>query len=265
MLRPARIGRRNAARARPCYTARARGSGERREEEGMAASPEDGRLLELFGDLRVADVRDGMDWCSMHGFGSMDPGIRPLFRVRSVGIARTCRYLPFEGPIPRPPAEEYRQWSDWYYGNVCTYPWMDDIREGDFIVIDQSDVDAGLMGSANGLAGFNKGARGFVTNGGVRDTDELIAEKVPFWSRMVSKSMVQARLRFDGKDVPVCVGGIPVRPGDVVVADGDGVIVVPRGMAIEVAKYAAQELSSDKVVRRRLYAEAGLAPDGTVR
>ncbi len=221
-------------------------------------------LLALYKDLRVSDVRDGMDWNGMHHYGSMSPDLKPLFRTRVVGIARTCRYLPFRGPLPKFTPEEYRQWSDWYYGNVCTYPWMKEIEQGDFIVIDQSGVDAGLMGSANGLAAFGSGARGFVTNGGVRDTDELILQKVPFWSRFVSQSMVQGRLAFDAKDVPVAVGGVVVRSGDVVVADGDGIIVVPREIAFDVAKYAAQELRSDKAARRKLYGEVGLELDGTV-
>ena len=136
-------------------------------------------LLKLFEGLRVADVRDGMDWNMMHGYGSMSYDMRPLFRTRVVGIARTVRYLPYEGPVPKMKPEEYTEWVKWYYGNVCTYPWMEDIQPGDFIVIDQSGVNAGLMGSNNGLYGFRKGARGYVIEGGVRDTDELILQKVP--------------------------------------------------------------------------------------
>ena len=54
-------------------------------------------LLDLYAGLRVADVRDGMDWCMMHNQGSMWPRIRPLYRTHAIGIARTARYLPF-GP-----------------------------------------------------------------------------------------------------------------------------------------------------------------------
>jgi 4-hydroxy-4-methyl-2-oxoglutarate aldolase len=57
---------------------------------------------------------------------------------------------------------------------------------------------------------------------------------------------------------------VTVFPGDVVVADGDGVIVVPSGMALEVAKYADQELQSDKAARKKLYEAAGLPPDKSV-
>ena len=222
----------------------------------MANERED--LLALYADLRVADVRDGMDWNMMHHYGSMRPAIRPLWRTRAIGIARTARYLPYEGQIPHMTPEEYSEWSGWYYGNVCIYPWMKAVEPGDFIVIDQSGVDVGLMGSNNGLAGVRDGAIGYVTNGGVRDTDELILQKVPFWSKFVWQGMVQGRLRYDAMDVPVHVGGVLVHPGDIVAADGDGVIVVPREMARDVAKYAHQELFNDKVGRRRLYEELGM-------
>jgi regulator of RNase E activity RraA len=81
---------------------------------------------------------------------------------------------------------------------------------------------------------------------------------------MVSQGMVQGRLQFDAYDIPVEVGGVLVHPGDIVVADGDGVIVVPRDIARDVAKYAHQELRSDKASRRRKYDELGLEPDETV-
>jgi len=230
----------------------------------MSSKDERQELLELFEGLRVADVRDGLDWLMMHDTGSMSPDVRPLFRTRAYGIARTARYLPYEGPIPRLTPEEYTEWSNWYYREVCTYPWIEEIEAGDFVVIDQSGVDAGLMGSNNALAGFRNGARGYVTNGGVRDTDELIIEKIPFWSVFISQKMVQGRLRFEAKDVPVSVGGVLVQPGDVVVADGDGVIVVPRGLAREVAHYARRELTQDKAARRRLYEQVGLELDETV-
>ena len=141
---------------------------------------------------------------------------------------------------------------------------MDDIETGDFVVIDQSGVDAGLMGSNNALSGFKKGAHGYVTNGGVRDTDELIIQNIPFWSKFISQKMVQGRLRFDTKDIPISVGGVTVYPGDVVVADGDGVIVVPRKMAFEVAKYAHRELQQDKEARKKLYEELNMKLDDTV-
>jgi regulator of RNase E activity RraA len=227
-------------------------------------SDEREELLALYGDLRVADVRDGMDWNMLHAQGSLAPEIRPIWRTRAVGIARTARYLPFTGEVPRMTPEEYTQWQGWYYENVCTYPWVGEILPGDFVVIDASDTNVGLCGSNNTLDCLKRGARGFVSNGGARDTDELILQKVPFWSRYCSQTMVQTRLQYDAHNVPVHVAGVTVFPGDVVVADGDGVIVVPRKMAVQVAKYAHQELRNDKESRRKKYEEMGLGLDESV-
>ena len=222
-------------------------------------------LLGAYADLRVADVRDGLDTILMHHVGSMGPAIRPLWRTRAFGIAKTCRYVPFKGALPTLTPDEYWKWVGTYYREVCPYPWMDDIQPGDFCVIDASGVDAGLMGSNNTLGGIKKGARGYVTSGGVRDTDEIILQKIPFWSALCSQSMVQGRLQFDSKDVPVAVGGVLVHPGDVVVADGDGVIVVPRAVALDVARHAHAEHRRDKATRRGLYQDLGRELDETVK
>ncbi len=221
-------------------------------------------LLDLYATLRVADVRDGMDTLLRHRSGSMSPSIRPLWRTRAVGIARTCRYVPWTGTVPGLEPEEYWEWVGWYYREVCPYPWMERVEPGDFVVIDASGVDAGLMGSNNTLDGVRRGAVGYVSSGGCRDTDEVVLQKVPFWTAVISQSMVQGRLAFDAMDVPVEVGGATVRPGDVVVADGDGVIVVPAEIGVEVAKWAEAEHRRDMKGRRKHYEALGLEIDETV-
>ena len=65
-------------------------------------------------------------------------------------------------------------------------------------------------------------------------------------------------------DVPVVCAGVRVEPGDVVVADGDGVVVVPQDIAGEVARRAKLILDKDKVARRKLYERMGWKPDVTV-
>lgn len=221
-------------------------------------------ILDAYKDLRVADVRDGMDTLMMHAYGSMSPNIRPIFRIRAFGIAKTVRYVPFEGKMPYIEPDKYWRWVKRYYRKICHYKWMGQVKEGDFIVIDQSGVDVGLMGSESSLVGMRLGARGYVSNGGVRDTDEIIIQKVPFWSAMISQTMVQGRLQYDSCDIPVSVGGVTVNPGDIIVADGDGVIVVPRESALEVARYGHEEHERDKKSRRAVYKSLGMEPDDTI-
>jgi regulator of RNase E activity RraA len=105
---------------------------------------------------------------------------------------------------------------------------------------------------------------GWVSNGGLRDTDEVILEEIAFWAKEIGQPMVQGRLQFDAMDIPVAIGGVIIYPGDVVVGDGDGVVVVPRKLAYDVAKYARQELDHDKVGRRKLYQEMGMKEDATI-
>ena len=132
------------------------------------------------------------------------------------------------------------------------------------IVLDCGGVDAGLLGSSNCLKTFNRGARGFVMSSGVRDTDELILQKIPVWTSMISQGMVQGRLQFESMDVTVCVGGVQVNPGDIIVADGDGVIVVPLEMAQKVGEKARSMNAEDRAERGEEYRKAGWELDSTV-
>lgn len=231
----------------------------------MNQHEENQRLIELFKPCRVTDVRDGMDWMGYHHYGTMEHAIRPLFRTHAVGVARTARYVPYEGPAPCARGDDYTAWAQWYYGEVCTDPWMAEIEPGDFIALDVAGIDVGLLGSNNTLTALLKGAVGFVTNGGgIRDTDEVILQKVPVWSRFISQGMDQGRIRFIEKNIPVAIGGVAVYPGDVIVADYDGVIVVPRKAARDVAKYAWREMNTDKQSRQELYKKLDWELDDTV-
>ena len=231
------------------------------------SSQENLELIEMFKRLRVTDVRDGMDWMGYHHYGTVHHSFRPLFRPENsvIGIAQTARYIPYEGPTPNLPPEEYTKWVKMYYSEIGCYPWVKDIQDGNFICIDIADLDVGLMGSMNTMDCMKKGAVGFLLNGGgIRDTDECVLQKVNVWSKHISQPMNQARIRYIDKDIPIGIGGVAIYPGDIVVADGDGVIVVPRKMAKDVAKYAWQEASADKKTRKQLYIDLGLKLDDTV-
>ncbi|MFP4356162.1 MAG: RraA family protein [Phycisphaerae bacterium] len=230
----------------------------------MQDSTERAELLDAYKNLRVADVRDGMDVLGMHRVGSLPQTIRPLWRTRVCGIALTARYGAYDGMVPRMTPEQYARWTAWYYQEVCPYPWMDDLQDGDFVVISADNVDAGLMGSENTLSGLRKGAVGYLTTGGVRDTDEIINQAVPFWAQRISQSMVQGRLQYRDHNKPLQIGPTTVHPGDIIVADGDGVICVPRAVAMQVANHAAAEHKRDMAVRREHYQALGMEPDESV-
>jgi 4-hydroxy-4-methyl-2-oxoglutarate aldolase len=222
-------------------------------------------ILEMYKDFRVTDVRDGMDWCGYHHYGTVHHSIKPLWRTSAIGFARTARYLPYEGPVPMVTGAEYTKWVSWYYGNVCTDKYVDDIIPGDFICLDICGLDVGLLGSNNTLNCTNKGAVGFLLNGGgVRDTDEVILQKIPVFTKHVSQPMDQARIRYYEKNIPIAIGGVAIYPDDLIVADGDGVIVVPQKLIYDVHKYAYQEMKNDKVARRDLYIKGGRELDKTV-
>ncbi|MBQ3864643.1 MAG: RraA family protein [Clostridia bacterium] len=232
----------------------------------MTYQEENQRLIALFQPCRVTDVRDGMDWMGYHHYGSVDYRIRPLFPAHAVGIARTARYVPYEGPEPLQRGDAYTEWAAMYYREICTDPWSKELEPCDFMCIDLAGVDVGLMGSNNTLNCQKRGCVGILINGGgVRDTDEVIMQGgMPVWSYHISQGMDQARIRFIDKDVPIAIGGVAIYPGDIIVADNDGVIVVPRKAAYDVAKYAWQEMNKDKVGRAKLYQDLGRELDDTV-
>jgi 4-hydroxy-4-methyl-2-oxoglutarate aldolase len=222
-------------------------------------------LLELCRPLRVADVVDGLDWVGIRGATHVDAAIRPVWRpVRAVGLAVTVRWIPTTRTVPRLTPEEYTEFVRHWYQEIGKYPFGELIEPGSFLMVDAAGTDCGIFGSNNVLAYMNRGAVGICTDGGCRDTDEIILQRNPVWCRHISRTMVQGRVEFHSMQEPVLVGGVLVRPGDVVVADGDGVVVVPQETAADVARYAHQERSKDRRGRRRLYEAAGMPLDDSV-
>jgi regulator of RNase E activity RraA len=154
-----------------------------------------------------------------------------------------------------------------WYTNVSGEPFINDIKKGNVIVIDNAgDKDAGSTGSNNSMIWKSKGAVGIVSAGGVRDTDEIIKQKIPVYMDISKRGrgIRPGRNELESVNKPVVVGGVFIRPGDVIVADGDGVIVVPRERAAEVAQAAQEELKLDKAARKRLYQQLGIPSDFTI-
>ncbi len=235
---------------------------------------EDAEALRAFEGLRVADVTDGMDAVGLQGIGLMDPAIVPLWRDakdyahRIIGIAVTVRYVPTQLPPggKRPTLAEFDRWVGEWYHLRSPEPFTELLRPGSVVVIEEApDADVGSIGSNNIMGWKLKGAVGVVTSATARDTDEIVTQRVPLYFKHAGRGIRPGRNEVESVNRPVVVGGVLVMPGDVVVADGDGVVVVPRAHALEVAAYAHQVIDGDKAGRRELYKALGLPEDASVK
>jgi 4-hydroxy-4-methyl-2-oxoglutarate aldolase len=234
----------------------------------------DPEIIKLFKGLRVADVSDGMDIAGLKDAGLMDQRIQALwkdidsFKHVVCGIAVTARYVPTNKKVPNTmTAEEYAKWEGNWYNTISQQTYEDSVKPGSVIVIDnQGDGDVGSVGSANSLSWVQRGAVGIISEGGVRDTDEIIKEGIPVYQDPLQRGrgIRPGRNELESVNKRIVVGGVLVRPGDIVVADGDGVIVVPREFAQPVATAARKVLEGDKAARRELYKATGRKFDSTV-
>ena len=238
------------------------------------SAEDDAKLLKEFEGLRVADVTDGMDFVGLKNIGLMDPEIHALwkdtktYKHRFVGIAVTVRYVPTQRGAPPSGLsyEEFRAREGRWYNEVSSEPFGPLVRPGTAIVIDEApNADVGSIGSNNIMAWKLSGAVGVVTGATARDTDEISTEEMPLYLRKPGRGIRPWRNEVESVNRPVVVGGVLVNPGDVVIADGDGVLVVPRDVASEVARFAHKIIEADKAGRRELYKKLGLPEDPSVK
>ncbi len=241
-------------------------------ETKVYTDEEDAWMLKLYDRLRVADVSDGMDRVGLPGTGLVDPAIHAdwvdskdlshQFR----GIAVTVRYVPTQRPDRPQPGESFQDWESHFYNAYSHEAFAKLIRPGTAVVIDDvEEKDVGSIGSYNILYWKSLGAVGVVTDATSRDTDEIAIEKVPLYLRKKGRGIRPGRNELESVNRPVSIGGVLVCPGDVVVADADGVIVVPRAQAEQVAKAARDILDKDKDARKQLYQKLGIPADKTIK
>lgn len=234
---------------------------------------DDRSTLKQFDGLRVADVSDGMDQAGLKNTGLVSAEIGPLWRDtkeykhRFIGIAVTARYVPTNrSPLAAAPSAEFDKHVGAWYSKLSPEPFVPLLREGSALVIEDAELaDVGSIGSNNIMGWKVRGCVGVVTSATARDTDEIIAQQVPLYFKRPGRGIRPGRNEIESVNRPVVIGGALVIPGDVIVADGDGVIVVPREHAEQVARYARETLDKDKEGRRGLYKKLGLPPDASVK
>ncbi|MEY2960132.1 MAG: hypothetical protein RLZZ01_2700 [Actinomycetota bacterium] len=138
--------------------------------------------------------------------------------------------------------------------NIMIHAAVEVCRPGDVLVVATTAPSThGGFGELLATSLVHRGVRGLVVDAGVRDTAELRAMGFPVWSRHVScQGAVKATP--GSVNVPVVLGGITVHPGDVVCADDDGVVVVPRRWAGWALEQSEARLAKEATVRARLAA-----------
>lgn len=161
-------------------------------------------------------------------------GIVPAARgLRCVGRAVTTRET--TGPKGSFPAEDFR------VGHI-----IDAAAPGDVLVVDNGGHPVSTWGGMASYAAKLKGIAGLIVDGGVRDREEIEAFAFPVFSRHMVPTPGRTRIKVESIGETVVCGGVRVRQGDVIVADGTGVVCIPAEAAEEVLRQAAAAAEDDR-------------------
>ncbi|MGA5763312.1 fumarylacetoacetate hydrolase family protein [Nonomuraea bangladeshensis] len=178
-----------------------------------------------------------------HPHASID-GVHPLVPgTKMIGTARTLRFVAY-----RPDLFESHGG-----GHNAQKRAFDSLAEGEVLVIEaRGDASAGTVGDVLALRAKVLGAAGIVTDGAARDSAAVAAIGIPAFAKGVHPSVLGRRHVPWETDTAITCGGAAVLPGDVIVGDDDGVVVIPRQLVAQVADAAAAQEAEDAWVAERV-------------
>ncbi|WP_144016880.1 fumarylacetoacetate hydrolase family protein [Beutenbergia cavernae] len=206
-------------------------------------------LPELASDVREALAAVGTATLSAQlrrrGYDDVSvDGVAPLAAgMRLVGRARTLRFVPF-----RPDLAAERG-----AGFTPQKRAVEALGAGDVLVVEaRGERGTGTVGDILALRAQVRGAAGVVTDGGVRDAHAVAALGLPVFAAGRHPALLGRRHVPWDTDVTIACGGAAVQPGDVVVGDGDGVVVIPAALAEEVARDAVEQERQETFIARQV-------------
>jgi regulator of RNase E activity RraA len=191
------------------------------------------RLDKLYTPV-LADVLDRLGFRNQF----LRADIRPLYpKARLAGYALTVQTAPATDIKPAEP----------YKGELAA---VDALAPLDIMVVSKSDWS--YWGELLSTAARYRGCRGIVIDGFTRDTQAIIDMEFPVFCRGIHPADSLGRLEVLGHNLPIVCGDVTVHPGDLILGDHDGIVVVPAGIAEKALSAAEEKVRGENVVRTKL-------------